>query len=42
MGPQHGERWPTEILAPVRALDVPDADRELMLHGNISRILRGV
>ncbi len=40
MGPQDGERWPGEILASVRALDVPEADRELILHANISRILR--
>jgi predicted TIM-barrel fold metal-dependent hydrolase len=40
MGPQQGERWPGEILQSVRALDVPDADRELILHGNIETIVR--
>ncbi len=39
MGPQQGERWPGEILQSVRALDVPQADREQILHGNIEMIL---
>lgn len=40
MGPREGELWPERVLDSVRALDLPEADRELMLSGNIRRVLK--
>ncbi|MGH9065298.1 MAG: amidohydrolase family protein [Acidimicrobiales bacterium] len=41
MGPDDGEHWPVQVLDSIRALDVSDAQRALMLGGNLRRILVG-
>ncbi len=38
-GPDHGERWPVDELNVIRAIDIPQAERELILHGNAERLL---
>jgi predicted TIM-barrel fold metal-dependent hydrolase len=40
MGPRDGELWPERVLDSVRALDLPEVDRELILSGNIRRVLK--
>jgi aminocarboxymuconate-semialdehyde decarboxylase len=39
MGPHDGEDWPVEVLNTVLSLDVDDHDRELMLGGNLLRLI---
>jgi len=38
-GPEHGERWPLDELQVVRAADISESDRELILHGTLERLL---
>jgi predicted TIM-barrel fold metal-dependent hydrolase len=39
MGPQDGEKGPVQVLESLRKLDVSEADRELILGGNLLRLL---
>ncbi|MDA8292661.1 MAG: amidohydrolase family protein [Actinomycetota bacterium] len=39
MGPNDGEDWPVEVLETIRALDISEADRELVLAGNLLRLI---
>ncbi|MGH9103276.1 MAG: amidohydrolase family protein [Acidimicrobiales bacterium] len=39
MGPNDGEDWPVQILESLRALDVAESERALMLAGNCQRLL---
>jgi aminocarboxymuconate-semialdehyde decarboxylase len=40
MGPNDGEDWPVEVLDTIRSLDLGAADLQLVLAGNLRRILR--
>jgi predicted TIM-barrel fold metal-dependent hydrolase len=40
MGPNDGEDWPVEVLDTIRSLDLGAADLQLVLGGNLRRILR--
>jgi predicted TIM-barrel fold metal-dependent hydrolase len=39
MGPRDGELWPGKILDSIRGLELEPADSDLILHGNITRLL---
>lgn len=39
MGPNDGEDWPLEVLETIRGLDLSPADRDLVLGGNLLRLI---
>ena len=40
MGPNDGEDWPIQVLDSIKALEIPETDRQLILGGNLCRILK--
>jgi aminocarboxymuconate-semialdehyde decarboxylase len=40
MGSNDGEDWPVEVLDTIRSLDLPASEAELVLSGNLRRIMR--